>query len=115
MPLIWATPPTIWATNFERYAQLLDAALLALSDFFAPQIEAWMKENASWTDRTGNARQTLHAESFKALNEIGIVISHGMDYGLWLELANGGRYSILSLALDYWGPRFFEAVRRLVA
>jgi hypothetical protein len=36
-----------------------------------------------------------------------------LDYAIWLEIANGGRYGIISRALYYWQPKFFREVKRI--
>ena len=52
----------------------------------ASRAEAWMKENAPWTDRTGNARQGLFGTSERSGNVITVTLGHTMDYGPYLEL-----------------------------
>ncbi len=43
-----------------------------------------------------------------------IEISHNRDltYAKWLEIANGGKYSIIRPTMDLWGHKLFERVRR---
>lgn len=52
--------------------------------------EAWMKENAPWTDRTSDARQGLFGRSERSGNVITVTLGHTMEYGEYLEL--GTRY-----------------------
>jgi hypothetical protein len=80
---------------------------------YAPQIETWMKRNAKWTDRTGNARQTLYTEVHEFLSEIEIEFGQGMDYGRFLELAHQGRFSVLTPALTHFAPRIYAHLRRI--
>lgn len=44
-----------------------------------------------------------------------VVMQHNRDlrYAIWLEIANQGRYSIISKALDYWGPKFMARIKRI--
>lgn len=116
MPLVWQNAPADAVPQMvETYWQQMRAALFALANAYAPQIEAWMKENARWTDRTGNARQTLWAEAFDFVDAVVIAFGHGMDYGTFLELAHQGRYAIITPALDEFAPRIWRDVVELVS
>jgi hypothetical protein len=108
------SPEQAFIPGYEAYLKRLEAALYALANFYAPQIEAWMKENAGWTDRTGNARAGLHTEVQQMVGQIVILLAHGVNYGQWLEYRNAGRYAVINPALDYWGPIVMDAVRRLL-
>ncbi len=83
----------------------------------APEAETWMKSNASWQDRTGRARAGLHVEvreSPGVLTEM--IFSHDpdLDYTLWLEIANSGKYAIIAKAVDYWGPIIMRDLQRIM-
>ena len=108
----WTVPPSKgWSA--DRYIQALDRALGQLLDYYwAPRIEADARRSAPWTDRTGNARQTLYTKVIPALGEIVILLSHGMDYGIYLELKNAGRYAIISPAIDHFLPIIMADIQR---
>lgn len=61
------------------------AGMLILCNNIAQDLESKAKQNASWTDRTGNARQGLTGESSSKNNQYTISLSHGVDYGEVLE------------------------------
>jgi len=71
----------------------------------ATEMQNEAKANATWTDRTGNARTGLFgtSEADFARKVVTIYLSHGtaIDYGIWLELAGGedgagaGKYAII--------------------
>lgn len=107
------TPEQMMAEGYDAYVAAIRDAVRQLAQRFAPQIETWMKANAVWTDRTGNARQTLYTEVEQQMTTVGILLSHGVDYGVYLELANQGEYSVIGPALDYWAPRIWNAVQAL--
>ena len=95
------------------------AALLAYSKTTASTIEADMKRNAPWTDRTGNARNRLFSRAFEVTSnpdvyEIGVQSGHGVSYGIWLEVRWSGRWAIVGPTVKGAGPRYFSACRRLV-
>jgi hypothetical protein len=113
--LIWNQDPGDFYTDFFNiYTEEVIVALGNLATYFAPLIENWMKNNALWTDRTGNARQSLYTEVEKMVSEVSIYLSHGQPYGIWLELANQGRYAIVQPALDYWAKRVWQSVKRVI-
>lgn len=80
--------------NFDRRAhKAIDAAM----DYQKARSETWMRTNAKWTDRTTNARNGLfgdveHAEGSDSWT---LVLSHTVSYGIWLEVANSGKYAIV--------------------
>jgi hypothetical protein len=77
-----------WSNRVNR----LQAAVVVLSQSYAGRIEAHMKANRRWTDRTANARNRLFGRATFELGtqpqtfSVGIVAGHGMDYGIYLEL-----------------------------
>lgn len=110
----WEIPPEqAFLQLYDDYARRIYRAIAQLARSFAPRIEAWMKENRVWTDRTGNARQGLFADVELALHRIVLFMDHGVSYGEFLELKHQGQYAIIGPALDYWAPRFWAAVQQL--
>ena len=75
------------------------------ADRYSKKIEAWMRANAVWTDRTGDARASLRAEVIDITGKaVLILLRHGVDYGVYLETVAGGSYAILGRTLDTWAP-----------
>jgi hypothetical protein len=59
------------------------------------ELEAQAKVNAPWQDDTGNARNGLKGFMESSLDTVRIVLAHSASYGIYLELARGGKYAIL--------------------
>ena len=76
-----------------------ERALTAAFDFQASRSTAWMKSNAPWTDRTTAARSGLHASASHSPGRFELVLAHAVSYGIWLEVANSGKYQIILPAL----------------
>lgn len=109
------SPQAAFGPGMQRYIAAIRRGVRAIAQRRAPEIEAWMKLNAIWTDRTGNARQTLQAEvEDLSLDIVQIVLDHGVEYGVWLELAHGGTYAIIAPALDHFGPIVWADVQALL-
>lgn len=80
----------------------------------APVVENHMKTTAPWTDRTGNARNGLAARAYAEGDEIGIVLYHQVDYGVYLETRFGGRYAVIQPTIDEMGPVVMARFDRLM-
>lgn len=93
----------------------MSKALLMYSVTKAAEIEGYMKKNAIWTDRSGMARQTLTARvSQPKTNIIRITCAHGVDYGIWLELAHDKNYAIVAPTINYYAPKFVQGLGNLM-
>lgn len=76
----------------------------------AASLEAYMKLNRPWTDRTGNARAGLRAEVEGAGTERpSIVLSHSVYYGVYLEYAMEQRFAIINPTIRSQGHRVVQA------
>ena len=114
MGVTWREPPgEVFEQGAVDYATALHHYVLAVANRWTPEIENWMKENAPWTDRTGNARQGLYSDVTEiAQSAVVIILGHGVEYGVFLELANAGRYAVVMPALDHFLPKIWADVRR---
>jgi hypothetical protein len=108
-------PQTAWGNLWDDYVARVIGAIHALMDSYAPRIEAWMKENAPWTDRTGNLRQSLYAFVEQHRDELVLAFDYGLEYGVYLEYGNFGAYGIIGRALDHFWPSFVADLQRLTA
>ncbi len=98
------------------YVSAIHAGVVAIMQAYAPEVENWMRDNAPWTDRTGNARQGLYTALEELVNEtVTLILSHGVTYGKYLELCNAGRYAIIAPALDVFAPRIWADVQRMLS
>jgi len=103
------------ARNLDAWAERVYAAVLALVKRHERDIEGWMKENAPWEDRTGNARQGLVAYTRMGGEGISLYMAHTVDYGVYLELRQGkGRRPILVPARDEVAPKIVEDLQQLL-
>jgi hypothetical protein len=82
-----------------------------LGIFFEMQsnkVQDYMRNNAPWTDRTGNARQGLFAKSAKDGAGWVITAYHTVPYGIWLEVAHSGHYAIINPTIQAEGRRIMK-------
>jgi len=90
------------------------AALGLYADTAAKKMEREAKANAPWTDRTTNARQSLAGSSGWDGNKLKVVLSGGMDYSVYLELAHEKKYAILKPTIDKNTSEILAGYQRLV-
>ena len=124
MSFTWQVRPTqAWTGLAQAYAAQIRAGVNAVADQWAATLETEMKNSAPWTDRTGNARQTLTARKEPAGRDaVAIVLRHGMEYGIYLEgftpegweTAQGGRFAIIGPTIDRYAPRVWDDVVALM-
>jgi hypothetical protein len=100
--------------NMNNGELQVNSKLNALLQYYAPEVENWMKSNAPWTDRTGNARNGLAARAYQDKDGHGIILYHQVPYGIWLEIRFNGEYAIIGPALQYWGPLVMSGVKDML-
>ena len=100
----------------DKISVKLGAVILMYSATKASEIQAKMKINRPWTDRTGMAKALLNAKvSQPNDNTIRITLSHGVNYGIWLELAHEKNYAIIAPTIREEGPRIVEDLNNLMS
>jgi hypothetical protein len=117
MTLEWESLPSVaWTELAATYAERIRQGVRKIADRRSPEIEKWMRTNAPWKDKSSNARQTLNTDvQGLAMAAVAIQLAHGMEYGIYLELANGGTYAIIGPALDYWSPIVWADVHAMLS
>jgi hypothetical protein len=107
------TPEQAFTELYDEYTRQIYREIQRLATKYAPEIEAYLKREASWMDRTGNLRASLYTEVESSLTEIVLAFDYGLDYGVYLEFKHQGRYAIIAPALDYFAPKFWNDVQAL--
>lgn len=91
--ITWTPHPNVLRLRVEALSVAFFERLGVLLDTVAARGESLAKTGAPWTDRTGAARSGLRGTSDVGATESQVVLSYNVDYGMWLELANQGRYA----------------------
>ena len=76
---------------------------------FVDDVEGYAQANAPWDDRTGEARANLTAEVTTEGDSVLLILSHGVDYGQWLETIQSGRLAIIMPTLEHFAAQIFSA------
>ena len=102
--------------NLDNMSEKLGAVLLMYAATKASELQSKMQQNRPWTDRTGLAKARLSAKvSQPNKNTVRITLAHGVDYGIWLELAHGKNYAIIAPTVREEGPRIVSDLNNLMS
>lgn len=93
----------------ERIATLMHDAEDILTQQ-AIDILAYAQENAPWSDRTGDARSGLDVDVDSDGDSITLQLFHTVDYGLWLEVIQNGRFAIIMPTLEHFSSQVLGSV-----
>ena len=100
--------------NLRQAANKQLAALGLYADTAAQKMVAHAKPNARWTDHTTNARESISGGHYWRGNTLVVRLSGGMEYSVYLELANEKRYAILRPTVERFAPEILEGYQGLV-
>lgn len=105
-------------SGLSKFEDKSDAAIAAYAQTSALKLQNYAKVHRRWTDRTGHARQRLTGRSYKVSKGYELSLAHGVDYGVWLELAHEKRFAIIDPTINYVGnnqimPGFQKLLERL--
>ena len=90
------------------------AALGLYADTVAKKMESHAKSNKPWIDRTGRAKQSLNG-SWKWMGDVARVeLSHGVDYGIYLEFCNEKKYAIIKPTIDIISPQAIRGLNKIL-
>lgn len=103
---------------YNKVRRHIAATVMAIQPL-AGESEAYMKTNAPWNNITRNARNSLNSvvlvDNSPQRTRIALKLSHGMDYGVWLELKNAGKYAIVRPTALLYRQKVRQAYQRVWA
>jgi len=73
------------------------------------------KRDATWSDRTGMARAGIEVG---VVNDNGIIVltlAHTVEYGLWLEVIQNGRFAVIMPTLERYASKILRNAEAKVA
>lgn len=122
--IIWDRNPI--SANLRDLPAKIDRGIQAIMEFKATDVQNYARTNAPWTDRTSNARNGLFADTFgggpgrdvrgrfTSGRTRGIVLSHSVPYGIWLEVRFSGRYAIIMPTIETKAPEVFALCHKML-
>lgn len=106
---------TEWQHSFPALEAKIESSLSIIAEKVAGDAQDYMRSEAKWTDRTGNARNGLFAKAFNEPGNHVVVIYHTVNYGIWLEVRFSGKNAIIDPTLAYHGPRAMALVSGFIS
>ena len=80
----------------------------------ADRMEGEEKRNAPWTDRPGNARQTIRGVSGWAGKKLRCGVTGNMEYSPHLELTHAGQNAVIWPTVQANKQKIMDAYRKVV-
>lgn len=122
----WVVSPKVINQGLDDYGQKALIAIQAIANYWGQSIQEEARQNASWVDRSTNARGGLFfaVDGFGlspltgevspdarsemsdvtvesgSLDTLIITLGHTVYYGKFLETSNGGRYAIIMSTIE---------------
>lgn len=101
--------------SLNEYEKKVKFSIDQLGRVAGTNMENYAKDNARWENQTGDARRKFQGYSiWSSPNVLQIGVSHNVPYGVWLELANERKYSILEEARDSQVKDFLSEVKKVI-
>lgn len=105
--IIWYDNP-FEAGSAAEFTLALKRGLASKTQDFAKRVQEYAQANATWEDRTGDARRGLKAQGEQRLVRYTITLYHTVDYGIWLEVRWSGKYAIILPTIQAMGPELMR-------
>ena len=100
--------------NLRALPGKIDRAIALTVDRNAAWGQAYMRLNAPWSDDTSAARNGLFAFPQSMGGHHEITLTHSVHYGIWLEIANSGKYQIILPSVRATGQHLMADLRYLL-
>lgn len=103
------------SNNLKKLDEVAKAQLTVVAESVSKNMETYAKANHPWINRTSSAQDQLHGGYTWNNHALDITISHGVDYGYYLEKSSrfDGKYQILEKARDSEINNFKNMVKAL--
>jgi hypothetical protein len=101
--------------NLNDWAQKQKAGCEAVAKTTAANMQNYARDKRRWKDITGAARAGLHGDGgWESETVLKAFIAHGMDYGVYLELAHDRKYKLLEEVRDRFRNDFVNNIKRIM-
>lgn len=98
----------------DKVRSKVRTALELYADTAAKKMEGDAKDNAPWTDRTSNARNTIQGSRGWENDKLIIALSGNVNYFYYLEMCHEKKWAILKPTVDKWAPKVLSGYQKLV-
>jgi len=95
------------------YALSLEYAALAINYFRSVQPPKPDSQGQFWHNRTGQAAARMFTGAEVTENIVSWFMAHGVQYGVYLELANDRRHASINQVIRKFAGRFYNDLGKL--
>lgn len=116
----WNTQEVVaMQTKVQAIPAEVDAKITRLFHDIAPKAAIEMKVRAPWTDVTGEARRTLSVTpeeigAVGGVKQYSLIFAHGVDYGIYLETMQNGKWQIIMPMAVATGHTIMESLAEII-
>lgn len=104
----------VWVKQRAKLTALnMYYATLVINYFNQVQPSGINRSGKFWTNRSGQAAVRMFANAFESQYELGFFIAHGVDYGIWLTLANDRKHDALTPCIQRFVGRYLRDVQKI--
>lgn len=100
--------------GLDNLQNRMRASLGLYSDTASKKLENYAKTNYPWNDQTFQASRRLKCDWEWKGQGTRISLSHGVDYGIWLEVRFGGKNAILKPTINSQSPSVIRGLENLL-
>ena len=100
--------------NLSMIPERTEKALIAYGNTAAAKLQGDAQASRTWTDRTAHAVQRIKGYCVHTGTGIRIYLAHGVDYGVYLEFANGKKYAVIFPTLRRKGPEIMAGAAKVI-
>jgi len=109
--MVWKAGPDQLAIRLEDYWQMVERRLESELKIVGQLMVLYAQEVHPWKNRTGDAERNLSYELTVSGATFSLVLSHGVDYGIYLERRWAGRWGVIPKATAFAYPLAMRAAQ----
>jgi len=110
----WITTDTL-SPGLDRLAKRFPSVCAQIIDEGSQLTEQYAKTNAPWEDQSGEARRELHTVTEHSKAEHIIFLTHGVDYGIYLETRWEGKFAIILPTIRAMTPQIMQMLSQALS
>lgn len=100
--------------NLDSLPEKKRRALIAYGNTAAVKLQGEAQMSRPWRNRTAQAVQRIKGYCKTTDTGIRIYLAHGVDYGVYLEYANGKKHAVIYPTLRREGPEIMAGAAKVV-
>ncbi len=100
--------------NISNFDNKINRRITMAMEYEAAYATGWLKKNAPWNDDTAAARTGLTTVALSSGSSHELLMAYSVYYGIWLEVANSGRWAVITPAMRIVGQKVMNDMQLLI-